>query len=291
MDATLARLTRFVLSVSLCLPVGCSRGGGSSSPPPPGLTGIQIDPASVTLVQGDSIVLAAWGLYSDGSSVLVTATWSTLDTALVQLGGSQGALLVVNTLSSGTATVTASTSGFNAPATITIDPWAIPADPGPVYGCDSAGNVYRYPSAGIPPTLIAAGGGGLGFAYDKALNRLYGSDGANLTWTDPDTGATWPAGTFPADPTVSQGLDVDDWWGVYVQGYASGNVYYFNTLFGLTSLYGMNGGGMVDFAVGPGTQLYFVPLVVGGGSSSRKTSCVMVSMSGRLAPGGPQAWS
>ena len=95
---------------------GSGSGGGQTGSPT--LTALAVLPATATLAPGSSVSLTATGKYSDGSTQNLTAsvTWSSSNTTDVSVSPAG----VATALTSGSATVSASTGGFTAGATITV---------------------------------------------------------------------------------------------------------------------------------------------------------------------------
>lgn len=93
--------------------------GATTSPPPaPVLTGLTVSPATASVMIGQTRQFAAVAVYSDGTQQTVTtsASWRSANTAVATVtpGG------LATGVSAGTATVTASYSGFNATASLSV---------------------------------------------------------------------------------------------------------------------------------------------------------------------------
>jgi hypothetical protein len=102
------------------------------TPPPPSaasLTSISVGPASVTLMVGQSQLLAATGHYSDGSAedVSYLAVWTSSAPAVVSMSGP-----IATGAGSGTASITARLEGMSSAASVTVQPTlnAITISPG-----------------------------------------------------------------------------------------------------------------------------------------------------------------
>ena len=109
---------RAKLSLTLIVAAACG-GGGEHSPT---LVSIAVAPPNPSLELGDNQVFSATGTLTDHSLVDLTrvATWSSSDTAVLRLDNSAGRVGVANTRGPGTATVSASTGGFNGSTTATV---------------------------------------------------------------------------------------------------------------------------------------------------------------------------
>lgn len=117
--------------VSALVALTPDNGGGGPPPPPPpppaSLTGLEVSPATVTLIAaGATQQLTVTGVYSDGSRRgLTTSAGTTYQSdqpgvATVSAGGA------VSAIANGAAVITASSGGFQATANVTVD---IPAAP------------------------------------------------------------------------------------------------------------------------------------------------------------------
>ena len=115
-------LVRIILLLPLLiLPAGCGGGGGGGggggAPAAPTLLSISVTPANSSIVAGGSQQFTATGTFSDGSTQPLTqVTWSA--SGIVQIGGTSG--LATSSLSSGTATITATVGNVSGSTTLTV---------------------------------------------------------------------------------------------------------------------------------------------------------------------------
>lgn len=86
------------------------------------LDSVVVTPPAAVIAKGTTQVLAATGVYSDGSQQDLTAqvTWSTSDAAIAVVSSAVGTQGLVTGLDAGTVQITASFNGFSASATVTI---------------------------------------------------------------------------------------------------------------------------------------------------------------------------
>ncbi len=85
------------------------------------LAKVEVTPATSTLSVGSTVVLKAYGVYSDGSKFEVTtlAAWSSADTTVVTVVTGSSTAGQATALKTGTVTVTATYSGLGGTATLT----------------------------------------------------------------------------------------------------------------------------------------------------------------------------
>jgi hypothetical protein len=84
------------------------------------LTSITVTPSTATIIVSGTQQFVATGHYSDGSSATITntATWSSSNTPVATVGGSTG---LATGVSAGSATITATLSGVNGTAGLTVN--------------------------------------------------------------------------------------------------------------------------------------------------------------------------
>lgn len=175
-----ALLTLFFLSAM----IACSSGGSSSSastppPPPPTLQSISIGPSNTSIIAGRTQQFSATASYSDGSTKDVTssAAWSSSNQAVATV--SNGGL--ANTLTEGTATITATLQSIAGNTSLTATPLTVQVS---VSASDSAGRPLFYQwlstdgsiqDANAPTTTwTLPDGPGLHFAYVLVSNGFGG---------------------------------------------------------------------------------------------------------------------
>ncbi|MBI5518416.1 MAG: Ig-like domain-containing protein [Deltaproteobacteria bacterium] len=114
---------------------------------PRALTGISLSPPTVTLAVGSSATLTVTGFFSDGSSADVTgmAGFTVSNASVAAVRGR-----TVTALRAGTATVTASVSGFSARATVTVPTATLRAiEVNPGFATVGAGGTVRFSAIGV----------------------------------------------------------------------------------------------------------------------------------------------
>jgi len=105
-------------SAGITASVGGVVGSATLAVGPPVLVSMSVSPASATVKKGASLQLAATGIYSDHSTINITATsqWSSLSPAIATVNASG----LVSSVAPGTAAIRASYANLNATSTITV---------------------------------------------------------------------------------------------------------------------------------------------------------------------------
>jgi uncharacterized protein YjdB len=86
------------------------------------LASLEISPATSSVSVGTTVVLKAYGVYSDGSKIEVTssATWTSSDTSVATVSSASGTAGQATAVKTGTATISATYGGFTGKATLTV---------------------------------------------------------------------------------------------------------------------------------------------------------------------------
>ena len=129
-------LTRFAsIILASAMLTACAHGVITESPTAPGpgpvtIRGLIVTPTTATMVAGNSapitvsgpfptdhVVIGAFAQYSDGTGKYVVASWTSSDTSVLTIDGTN-----VTAMRRGSATVTARAEGMTATATFTVEP-------------------------------------------------------------------------------------------------------------------------------------------------------------------------
>lgn len=141
-------LAAFAAMLMLALGAGC-RGFFVT----PQLTSLTVDPTTVSLTLGETRSLTATGHYDDGSTKNLTASanWTSSDPSVASVN-SAGVVTAASTLASppGTANITASSGGFSATSTVTVNT-------GPLTAITITVSPTANPAAGDALTFTAMG--------------------------------------------------------------------------------------------------------------------------------------
>jgi hypothetical protein len=130
----------------------------------PTLSSLAINPTAPSVEVGYSETLTVYGTYSDGSRSIVTSGvgWSSVPTSVATVTGTGSAIL--NGVTSGSATITASAQALSATATATVigDVTSITVSPssGSV-SIGGSGAPFTFTATPGPPAYITADNGGI----------------------------------------------------------------------------------------------------------------------------------
>lgn len=143
--------------------IACGGGNGNptapsaSTPAAPTVRSLSLSNSSLALVAGNSATVSATAIYSDGSSRLVTPTWSSSNSSIASVDQSG----VVRGIGAGVVTITAAFSGASA----TLSARSIPNYSGRWSG------QYRFVSCSAPPRWGSSYCSGLiGTLFNMELN-------------------------------------------------------------------------------------------------------------------------
>ncbi|MBK7864135.1 MAG: Ig-like domain-containing protein [Archangiaceae bacterium] len=116
-------VTAVAVGVStLTATVGSTSGTVVLTVTPAGLVSMTLTPQNATLATGSTVQLAAYGTYTDGATVDVTAQalWSSSNAAIADVSNAQGSFGLVSGFADGAVTVSATLAGKSAGTTVTV---------------------------------------------------------------------------------------------------------------------------------------------------------------------------